>query len=242
VFAGLYPTDTQQYEDLRDALEKLQLNDASLRYEPETSTALGFGFRCGFLGLLHMEIVRERLEREFDLSLVTTVPTVEYRVHKSDGELLLVENPARMPTGDVVSSVEEPFVKARIMAPGRLHRRDHVARTTVAASTRDALHRHDAGGVRVGVSAGRDHPRLLRQAEVHLARVCVARLRNPRIPGRATSFRLDMLINGDPVDAFSVIIHRDKAYDWGHKIAVKLKELIPRQLFEVAIQAAIGNK
>ena len=242
VFAGLYPTDTQQYENLRDALEKLQLNDASLNYEPETSTALGFGFRCGFLGLLHMEIVRERLEREFDLSLVTTVPTVEYRVHKTDGELMLVENPARMPAQSVIDYVEEPYVKARIMVPA-----EYIGPIMTLGTDR----RGEYKGMHYI-----DTARVEFEWEFPLAEIILDffdRLKSIsrgyasldyEILGyrRSELVRLDMLINGDPVDAFSVIIHTDKAYDWGHKIAVKLKELIPRQLFEVAIQATIGMK
>ena len=148
------PTDTTQYENLRDALEKLQLNDASLKYEPETSTALGFGFRCGFLGLLHMEIVQERLEREFDLDLVTTVPNVEYHVYQTDGTMELIENPAKMPAAVNLDHVEEPYVKARIVSPGGLHRPDHDARHGAARRVQgDEVPRHDARGVRLGVPA-----------------------------------------------------------------------------------------
>ena len=242
VFAGLYPTDTQQYEDLRDALEKLKLNDASLNYEPETSTALGFGFRCGFLGLLHMEIVRERLEREFDLSLVTTVPTVEYRVHRTDGELVLVENPALMPPASVIDYVEEPYVKARIMAPT-----EYIGSIMTLGTDR----RGEYKGMHYI-----DTARVEFEWEFPLGEIILDffdRLKSVsrgyasldyEILGyrRSDLVRLDMLINGDPIDAFSVIIHADKAYDWGRKIADKLKELIPRQLFEVAIQATIGMK
>ncbi|MBM4195299.1 MAG: elongation factor 4 [Gemmatimonadetes bacterium] len=242
VFAGLYPTDTQQYENLRDALEKLQLNDASLNYEPETSTALGFGFRCGFLGLLHMEIVRERLEREFDLSLVTTVPTVEYRVHTTDGELVLVENPALMPPQPIIDYVEEPFVKARIMAPA-----EYIGPIMTLGTERRGEYK--------GMSYI-DTTRVEFDWEFPLAEIILdffdklksisrgyASLDYEMLGDRRSELvRLDMLINGEPIDAFSVIIHRDKAYDWGRKIADKLKELIPRQLFEVAIQAAIGVK
>jgi len=242
VFAGLYPTDTQQYEDLRDALEKLQLNDASLNYQPETSTALGFGFRCGFLGLLHMEIVRERLEREFDLSLVTTVPTVEYRVHKTDGELILVENPALMPPQSVIEYVEEPYVKARIMAPA-----EYIGPIMTLGTDR----RGEYKGMHYI-----DTARVEFEWEFPLAEIILdffdklksisrgyASLDYEILGNRRSELvRLDMLINGEPIDAFSVIIHGEKAYDWGRKIADKLKELIPRQLFEVAIQATIGMK
>ena len=242
VFAGLYPTDTQQYEELRDALEKLQLNDASLHYEPETSTALGFGFRCGFLGLLHMEIVQERLEREFNLSLVTTVPSVEYRVHKTDGELVLVENPALMPSAAVVDYVEEPYVKARIMAPV-----EYIGAIMTLGTDRrgeyKGMHYIDTARVEFDweFPLGEiilDFFDKLKSISRGYASLDYEMLENRR----SNLVRLDMLINGDPIDAFSVIIHEDKAYDWGRKIADKLKELIPRQLFEVAIQAAIGMK
>jgi GTP-binding protein LepA len=242
VFAGLYPTDTQQYEELRDALEKLQLNDASLHYEPETSTALGFGFRCGFLGLLHMEIVQERLEREFNLSLVTTVPSVEYRVHKTDGDLVLVENPALMPSAAVVDYVEEPYVRARIMSPA-----EYIGAIMTLGTDRrgeyKGMHYIDTERVEFDwefplAEIILDFFDKLKSISRGYASLDYEMLENRR----SDLVRLDMLINGDPIDAFSVIIHKDKAYDWGRKIADKLKELIPRQLFEVAIQAAIGMK
>ena len=242
VFAGLYPTNAEQYEELRDALAKLQLNDASLHYEPETSVALGFGFRCGFLGLLHMEIVRERLEREFDLSLISTVPNVEYHVHKTDGSMDLVENPSKLPHGSTVDRIEEPYVKARIVAPAEY----------IGAIMK-------LGQERRGVYGGMhylDPTRVEFTWEFPLAEIILdfydklktlsrdyASL-DYEFTGYRTGdlVRLDMLINGEPVDAFSVIIHRDKAQEWGRKIAEKLKDLIPRQLFEVVIQAAIGTK
>ena len=242
VFAGVYPTDTQQYEVLRDALEKLKLNDASLQYEPETSTALGFGFRCGFLGLLHMEIVSERLEREFDLSLVTTVPSVEYQVYRANGDMLLIENPSLMPDASVIEKIEEPFVKARIMAPA-----EYIGPIMALGTERRGIYKN---------MTYLDAARVEFDWEFPLAEIILdffdrlktvsrgyASLDYELLEYRASDLvRLDMLINGDPIDAFSVIIHRDKAYEWGRKIADKLKELIPRQLFEVAIQAAIGNK
>jgi GTP-binding protein LepA len=242
VFAGIYPTDTQQYEQLRDALSKLQLNDASLKYEPETSVALGFGFRCGFLGLLHMEIVQERLEREFNLDLVTTVPNVEYHVTHTDGTRELVENPAKLPAVGVIDRIEEPFVKARIVAPA-----EYIGPIMTLGT--------DRRGVYNGMKYI-DPTRVEFDWEFPLAEIIIdfydrlktisrgyASLDYELGDYRASDLvRLDMLINGDPVDAFSVIIHADKAYDWGRKIADKLKELIPRQLFEVAIQAVIGNK
>jgi GTP-binding protein LepA len=242
VFAGIYPTDTQNYETLRDALEKLQLNDASLHYEPETSTALGFGFRCGFLGLLHMEIVQERLEREYELDLVTTVPSVEYRVYRTDGQMQLIENPSLMPSSTVIDYVEEPYVKARIMAPS-----DYIGPIMTLGTERRGVYRN---------MTYLDQSRVEFDWEFPLAEIILdffdrlktisrgyASLDYEMLEYRRSDLvKLDMLINGDPVDAFSVIIHRDKAYEWGRKIADKLRELIPRQLFEVAIQAAIGQK
>ena len=241
VFSGLYPTDTQQYETLRDALEKLQLNDASLHYEPETSTALGFGFRCGFLGLLHMEIVQERLEREFDLDLVTTVPNVEYHVYiPTDDELL--ESPAKLPDPGRDRRIEEPYVKARIMSPA-----EYIGPIMTLGTDRRGIYKN---------MTYLDTTRVEFDFEFPLAEIILdffdklktisrgyASLDYEMLEYRESDLvKLDMLINGDPIDAFSVIIHRDKSYEWGRKIADKLKELIPRQLFEVAIQAAIGNK
>ncbi|HMC54044.1 MAG TPA: translation elongation factor 4 [Gemmatimonadaceae bacterium] len=242
VFAGLYPTDTQNYEQLRDALEKLQLNDASLHYEPETSTALGFGFRSGFLGLLHMEIVQERLEREFDLALVTTVPTVEYHIHHTDGTMELLESPSKMPDPGTIDRIEEPYVKARIMSPA-----EYIGPIMTLGTERR--------GVYKGMTYI-DTQRVEFQWEFPLAEIILdffdklktisrgyASLDYEMLDYRESDLvKLDMLINGDPVDAFAVVIHKDKAYEYGRKIAEKLKELIPRQLFEVAIQAAIGNK
>jgi len=242
VFAGIYPTDTTQYETLRDALDKLQLNDASLHYEPETSTALGFGFRCGFLGLLHMEIVQERLEREFSLDLVTTVPSVEYRVHLTDTGMTLIENPSLMPPAGTVDFVEEPYVKARIVSPS-----EYIGPIMTLGTERRGVYKN---------MSYIDQQRVEFDFEFPLAEIILdffdrlktisrgyASLDYEMLEYRRSDLvKLDMLINGDPVDAFSVIIHRDKAYDWGRKIADKLKDLIPRQLFEVAIQAAIGGK
>ena len=242
VFAGLYPTDPNQYEDLRDALEKLQLNDASLHYEPETSTALGFGFRCGFLGLLHMDIVQERLEREFDLDLVTTVPNVEYHVYKNDGTMMLLENPSAMPHGSVVDRVEEPYVKARIVAPA-----DYIGPIMQLGTERRGVYKnmHYVDATRVEFDWEFPLAEIILDFYDKLKTISrgYASLDYEMLDYRESDLvKLDMLINGDPVDAFSVIIHRDKAYEWGRKIADKLKELIPRQLFEVVIQAAIGTK
>jgi len=242
VFAGLYPTDANQYEELRDALEKLQLNDASLHYEPETSVALGFGFRCGFLGLLHMDIVRERLERESDLDLITTVPNVEYHVHFTDGTMQLIENPSKMPTGSEVDRIEEPYIRARITTPT-----DYIGAIM------------QLGQERRGVYAGMqylDQTRVELDWEFPLAEIILDFYDRLKTVTRGYGtmdyefsgyrqnqlVKLDMLINGSPVDAFSVIIHKDEAYAWGRKVAKKLKELIPRQLFEVVIQASIGSR
>ncbi len=242
VFAGVYPTDTQQYEDLRDALEKLQLNDASLQYQPESSTALGFGFRCGFLGLLHMEIVQERLEREFDLDLVTTVPSVEYHVFKTDGTQVVVENPALMPPSTVIDWVEEPYVKARIMVPT-----DYIGPIMTLGTERRGEYKgmHYLDTARVEIDWEFPLGEIILDFFDKLKSISrgYASLDYEMLGYRRSDLvRLDMLINGDPIDAFSVITHVDKSYDWGRKIADKLKELIPRQLFEVAIQAAIGQK
>jgi GTP-binding protein LepA len=242
VFAGVYPTSPEAYEDLRDALAKLQLNDASLHYEPETSVALGFGFRCGFLGLLHMDIVKERLEREFDLDLICTVPSVEYHVQKTDGAMEMIENPSLMPHGSEVERIEEPFVKARILAPA-----EYIGGIM------------NLGQERRGVYHGMhyvDPTRVEFTFDFPLAEIILDFYDKLKTISRGYAtldyefdgyrpgelVKLDMLINGDAVDAFSVIIHRDKAYEWGRKIAEKLRELIPRQLFEVVIQAAIATK
>jgi GTP-binding protein LepA len=242
VFSGLYPTDPDSYEELRDALERLRLNDASLHYEPETSTALGFGFRCGFLGLLHMEIVQERLEREFNLDLITTVPNVEYHVVMTDGSTAIIENPSALPGRGRIERIEEPYVRARIMCPA-----DYIGNVQKLVHDRrgEYVHMHYL-----------DPSRVEFLYEIPLAEVVLdfydklkggtrgyASLDWEFVEYRPNRLvKLDMLINGDPVDAFSVIIHEDKAYEYGRDMASKLKDLIPRQMFEVAIQAAIGTK
>jgi len=242
VFAGLYPTDANQYEELRDALAKLQLNDASLQYEPETSVALGFGFRCGFLGLLHMDIVRERLTREFGLELITTVPNVEYHVYTARGERLLIENPTKMPAASEIERVEEPYVKSRITAPA-----DYIGAIMKLGQERR--------GEYLGMHY-LDPTRVQFEWEFPLAEIILDffdRLKTVTRGYAAMDYelaayrpgelvKLDMLINGDPVDAFSIVIHKSKAYEWGRKLAEKLKELIPRQLFEVVIQSSIGSR
>jgi GTP-binding protein LepA len=242
VFAGIYPTDTQLYEQLRDALEKMKLNDASLQYSPETSTALGFGFRCGFLGLLHMEIVQERLEREYNLDLVTTVPSVEYHVYKEDGSMELIENPSKMPHASTIARVEEPFVKARIMAPT-----EYIGPIMTLGTDRRGIYKNmsylDTSRVEFDWEFPLGEIILDFFDKLKSATRGYASLDYEMLDYRPSELvKLDMLINGDPIDAFSVIIHRDKSEEQGRKIAEKLKDLIPRQLFEVAIQAAIGMK
>ncbi len=241
VFAGLYPTDADDYEDLRDALERLRLNDASLHYEPETSVALGFGFRCGFLGLLHMEIVQERLEREFGVDLITTVPNVEYHVELTDGVELRVESPTALPPAGRIASISEPIVRARILCPV-----EYIGNVQKLC--------YDRRGVFRGMSYP-DPKRVELDFELPLSEIVLDfydRLKGGTRGYAALDYefmeyrpgdliKLDILVNGDPVDAFSVIIHESKAYEYGRDLVVKLKELIPRQQFAVALQAAIGN-
>ncbi|MGH7571885.1 MAG: translation elongation factor 4 [Gemmatimonadota bacterium] len=242
VFAGLYPTDADRYPDLRDALEKLKLNDSSLAYEPETSTALGFGFRCGFLGMLHREIVQERLEREFDLDLITTVPNVEYHVYPEHGEMQLIENPSRMPDRGKIERVEEPFVRGRFILPS-----EYVGGVLKLSEERRGTH------VKMEYI---DSERVEIEYDLPLAEIITDfydRLKS--VTRGYASFdyefreykpsdlvKLDILVNGDPLDALSVILHRDRAHHWGRQLSEKLKELIPRQMFEVVIQAAIGTR
>ncbi|MEX2583338.1 MAG: translation elongation factor 4 [Gemmatimonadota bacterium] len=242
VFSGLYPTDTDQYEELRDALEKLKLNDASLFYEPETSTALGFGFRCGFLGLLHMEIIQERLEREFGLDLISTVPNVEYRIRMTSGEEMRLENPSALPDRTKIDRIEEPYVRSRIVVPA-----EYIGGVQKLA--------HERRGDFIGMNY-LDPTRVEFTYDLPLAEIVLDFYDKLKSATRGyASFdyelseyrpnrlvKLDMLINGDQIDAFSVIMHEDKAYEYGRAMAEKLKELIPRQMFEVAVQAAIGNK
>ncbi|MBE7021871.1 MAG: elongation factor 4 [Ruminococcaceae bacterium] len=242
VFCGIYPADGARYDDLRDALAKLQLNDASLSYEPETSVALGFGFRCGFLGLLHMEIMQERLEREYNLDLVTTAPSVVYKVKKTNGEELWISNPTNMPSGSEILYMEEPMVKADIMTPTEFvgsvmelcqDRRGVYHNMTYIDTDRAQLHY--------------DLP--LNEIIYDFFDALKSRTRgyasfDYEMTGYAKSelVKLDILLNGDMVDALSFIVHSSKSYARGRKIAEKLKAAIPRQLFEIPIQAAIGNK
>jgi GTP-binding protein LepA len=242
VFAGIYPVDSDDFEDLKDALEKLKLNDAALSFEPETSSALGFGFRCGFLGLLHMEIVKERLEREFGLNLIITAPSVVYRVFLNDGSIVEVQNPAQMPPPEKIDRIEEPFVSASIITPSQ-----YVGSIMQLCQERR--------GVQTGFTY-LDTSRVELRYEMPLSEILFDFFDKLKSVSRGyASFdyeivgykesdlvKLDILINGKPVDALSVIIHRDKAYHRGRQLVDKLKEVIPRQLFEVAIQAAIGKK
>lgn len=242
VFAGIYPADGSKYNDLRDALEKLNLNDASLIFEAETSTALGFGFRCGFLGLLHMEIIEERLEREFDLDLITTAPSVSYLVTKTDGEVLTVDNPSHLPSVSEIEKIEEPIVKAFIFTPP-----DYVGPIMELCQ--------EKRGVFVDLSYI-DSSRVRIEYRIPLSEIVYDFFDNlkSRTRGYASLdyefdgynaddlIKLDILLNGEVCDALSLIVHRDKAYARGRTIAEKLKEVIPRQLFEIPVQAAIGNK
>jgi GTP-binding protein LepA len=242
VFSGLYPTSTEGFENLRNALEKLQLNDAALQYTPETSAALGFGFRAGFLGMLHMEIVQERLSREFDMDIITTVPNVQFSIRRKDGSLLDVENPSKMPDRGDIEEIFEPYIRAQIIAPS-----EYIGAIMKLCQ--------DNRGMYVN-TAYLDARRVDITYELPLAEVVFdfydklksntrgyASLDYEFIGNRQGELvRLDILLNGEPVDALSSIVHRDKAFDWGKKLCAKLRELIPRQMFEVAIQAAIGNK
>jgi len=242
VFSGIYPVDGAQYESLRDALEKLQLNDSSLKFEPETSLALGFGFRCGFLGLLHMDIVKERLEREFDLSLITTAPTVVYKVINTKGEIIHVDNPSKLPPPNYIDRIEEPYIIATIITP------DEFLGAIMQLT-------QEKRGVQKGIEYIGEK-RVMITYELPLNEVVLdfydrlksiskgyASMDYEYLDYRISNLiKLDILLNGDPVDALSSIIHKDKAYYHGKELAEKMKEIIPRQMFEVAIQAAIGGK
>ena len=242
VFAGLYPVEGHEYPELRDALEKLRLNDASFFYEPETSAALGFGFRCGFLGLLHMEIVQERLEREFDVELVTTAPGVLYRVTTTDGTVEEIDSPAKLPDAGRITKIEEPVITAMIMTPA-----EHVGAILQLCQ--------DKRGVQKKLEYTASD-RVLITYELPFNEVVLDFYDKLKTLSRGYAsldyhvtgywpsplVKLDILVNGDPVDALSIIVHRDMAYDRGRALASKMRELIPRQMFEVAIQAAIGGR
>ncbi len=242
VFCGLYPVDGDEYTELREALERLRLNDSSFTYEPETSGALGFGFRCGFLGLLHMEIVRERLEREYNLALVATAPNVEYVANMADGSTQVVDNPSSMPQPNFVESIEEPYVTVTILTPteyvgtlmelcqgrrGDMKKMDYLSEERV-----EIVYEMPLGEIVLDFF---DHMKSRTRG--------YASLDYEPAGWRASKLaKVDVLLNGTPVDAFSAIVHNDKAYDYGRRMAGKLKELIPRQLFDVPIQAAIGGR
>jgi GTP-binding protein LepA len=242
VFCGLYTTDTAKFEDLRDSLEKLRLNDSSFVYEPETSIALGFGFRCGFLGLLHMDIIRERLEREYGLDLISTAPTVVYRVYTIDGEMIVIDNPSKLPDPAQIERIEEPYIKATIITPER-----YIGNVLQLCQERR--------GIQVGLQY-LDPTRSMLIYEIPLNEIVLDfydRLKS-RTQGYASLdyellgyreselVKLDLLLNGETVDALSIIAHKDKVQSRGRQLAEKMKELIPKQMFEIAIQAAIGKR
>jgi len=242
VFSSLFPANNDDYEDLRDALERLKLNDASLIYEPENSIALGFGFRCGFLGLLHMEIIQERLEREYDLNLVTTLPSVEFKIYKTDGTIEKIDNPADLPNQTYIDYFEEPYIKANILTPveyiGNImkiaqERRGIYINTDYIDPTRADLHYEFPLAEIIY-----DFYDRLKSVSKGYASFDYEFLDYKR----GDMVKLDILINKETVDALSIIVHRSKGYEWGRKICQKLKDLIPRQMFEIAIQSAIGSK
>jgi GTP-binding protein LepA len=242
VFSGIFPVDSADYEDLRDALEKLRLNDSAFTYEPETSQALGFGFRCGYLGLLHMEIVQERLEREYDLSLITTAPSVVYRIEKTDGETVTIDNPSKLPGVSSIARFLEPIMTAHIYVPN-----EYVGAVLKLCQDRRGTQKDIKyiGTKRVQITY-----------EIPLAEVVFDffdKLKSitrgyasldyePRGYMESDLVKLDILINGELVDALSTIVHKDRAYYRGKAVCEKLKEEIPKQMYEVAIQAAIGSK
>ncbi|MBW3610928.1 MAG: translation elongation factor 4 [Actinobacteria bacterium] len=242
VFCGLYPVDGDEFEGLREALEKLRLNDASVTYEPESSAALGFGFRCGFLGLLHMEIVRERLEREFDLSLIATAPSVGYLVHTTGGERTEVDNPSAMPPANQIDHIEEPFLRVGVLTPTEFtgavmelcqeRRGEMEAMTYLSPERLELRYRLPLAEVVV------DFFDQLKSRTKGYASLDY----EPAGYARSNLVKVDVLINGVDVDAFSTIVHRDKAYDYGQRMTEKLRQLIPRQLFDVPIQAAVGGR
>jgi GTP-binding protein LepA len=242
VFAGLYPVEGHEYPELREALEKLRLNDSAFVFEPETSAALGFGFRCGFLGLLHMEIVQERLEREFDMDLVTTAPGVLYRVTTTDGELQEIDTPAKLPEAGRVAKIEEPIITATILTPAEFvggilqlcQEKRGVQKSLEYKTSERVLVTYQMPFNEV-VLDFYDRLKTISRGYASL---------DYHVTGfsEAPLVKLDILVNGEPVDALSVIVHRDAAYARGRALASKMRELIPRQLFEVAIQAAIGGR
>ncbi|MFT4521936.1 MAG: GTP-binding protein LepA [Bacteroidia bacterium] len=242
VFAGIYPVDTEDFEELRDSMGKLQLNDASLVFEPESSAALGFGFRCGFLGMLHMEIIQERLEREFGITVITTVPNVSYHAFQTDGSTIIVNNPTDLPVGNHLKYVEEPYISAQIITAG-----DYVGAVMSLCMEKRGMLKNQVYLTTNRVELSFELP----MAEVvfdfydklkSISRGYASFDYHPIDYRESELVKLDILLNAKPVDALSAIIHRDKAYEYGKKICLKLKELIPKQQFEIAIQAGIGAK
>ena len=242
VFSGLYPVDNHEYQDLKDALEKLRLSDSSITFEPETSLALGFGFRCGFLGMLHMEIIQERLEREYDLSLITTAPSVIYKVTKTDGEVLLIDNPSKLPDPQFREKIEEPYVRVNVILPN-----DYVGTIMDLCQTKRGIYKN---------MSYLDNVRVNLEYEMPLSEVITEfydQLKS-RSKGyasldyeyldykRSDLVKLDVLLAGEAVDALSIIVHKDNAFHIGQRLATKLKDIIPRQMFEVPIQSAVGGR
>ena len=242
VYCGLYPTDSKDYENLRDALEKLNLNDAALEYEAETSLALGFGFRCGFLGLLHMDVIQERLEREYNLSLITTAPSVNYKVYKTNGEVIEVDNPAKLPPTTEIDYVEEPYVKATTIVPkdyvgaimelSQDKRGEYISMEYIDESRVSIVYHLPLGEI---IYDYFDKLKSATKGYASLDYELIGYQQSPMV-------KMDILLNGDPVDALSIIVHKDRAQLRGRALAEKLKELIPRQNFEIPIQAAVGTK
>lgn len=242
VYCGLYPTDSKDYENLRDALEKLNLNDAALEYEAETSLALGFGFRCGFLGLLHMDVIQERLEREYNLSLITTAPSVNYKVYKTNGEVIEVDNPAKLPPPTEIDYVEEPYVKATTIVPkdyvgaimelSQDKRGEYISMEYIDESRVSIVYHLPLGEI---IYDYFDKLKSATKGYASLDYKLIGYQQSPMV-------KMDILLNGDPVDALSIIVHKDRAQLRGRALAEKLKELIPRQNFEIPIQAAVGTK
>ena len=242
VYSGIYPVNSDDFEQLRESLDKLYLNDSSLIYEPESSKALGFGFRCGFLGLLHMEVIQERLEREYKISIINTLPNVVYKVYLSDGQIIEIDNPSKLPTSGKIDSIAEPFISAQIISPS-----EYIGNIMKLA--------RDRRGIFINTQY-LDPNRIDLSFKFPLAEVIFDFFDKLKSISRGYAsldyevdsykiselVKLDILINGEPVDALSIILHRSKSYSWGNKLCQRLKELIPRQMFEVVIQAAIGSK
>ncbi len=242
VFTGLYPSLSDDFEDLRDALDKLRLNDASLTFVPETSAALGFGFRCGFLGMLHMEIIQERLEREYNQNIVTTLPNVEYIVYTKDGKKIIVDNPAEMPEMGDLDHIEEPYIKSQIIVPS-----EYIGNIMKLAMDKRGVYKNTSYLDPTRADLEYDFPLAEVIFDFYDKLKSISRgyaSFDYELVGYRTSdlTKLDILLNGEKVDALSIIVHRDKAFDWGRKVTSKLKELIPRQMFEIAVQASIGSK